>query len=48
MESNKFLKYRVNINKKFKLIDFSGFFGFWFKVKVVYYKVFLLIIKGGK
>ena len=31
-----------------KLIDFSGFFKFQFRVRAVYYKAFLLVIGGGK
>ena len=43
VEFNKFLKYRVDISG-----NLSGFPRFWFKIKVVYYKAFLLIIRGGK
>ena len=45
VESNKFLKYRVDISGNLRL---SGFFKFWFRVKVVHYKAFLLTIGGGK
>ena len=39
VESSGFLRYRV---------DISRFFRFRFRVKAVYYKVFLLITGGGK
>ena len=48
MEFSKFFKYRVDIGGNFRLINFSGFFKFWFGVRMVYYKIFLLIIKSGK
>ena len=48
MEFSKFLKYRVDISRNLRLIDFSGFFRFRFRVKVIYFKVFLPIIKGSK
>ena len=31
-----------------KLIDFSGFFKFQFRVKAVSYRAFLLVMGGGK
>ena len=48
VKSNKFLRYRVDINRNLKLMDFSRFFKFQFGVKMVRYKTFLLIIRGGK
>ena len=48
VEFSKFLRRKVDINKNLKLINFSGFSIFQFKIKVVYYKIFLLIIKGNK
>ena len=48
VKSSKFLRRGVDINKNFRLIDFSRFSKFQFKIKVVYYRAFLLIIKGGK
>ena len=45
VESSRFLKYKVDIGGNFRL---SGFPKFWFRVRVVYYKTFLLIIGGGK
>ena len=45
VESSGFLRYRVDISGNLRL---SGFFKFWFKVRAVYYRVFLLIIGGGK
>ena len=48
VESNKILKYGVDIGGNLKLIDFSEFFKFQFRVKAVYYKAFLLIIRGSK
>ena len=43
--SSRFLRYRVDIDRNFKLSKFSKF---QFRVKVVYYKAFLLTIGGGK
>ena len=48
IKSSKFLRHRVDISKNLKLIDFSKFLRFQFRVKIVCYKTFLLIIKGGK
>ena len=50
VKSSKFLKCRVDISGNLRLMDFSGFsrFYFRFKFRAVYYKVFLLIIGGGK
>ena len=48
VEFGRFLRRRVDISGNFKLIDFSGFPRFWFRVGVVYYKIFLLIIGGSK
>ena len=45
VESSGFLKYRVDIGKNLRL---DRFFKFWFGVKVVYYKAFLLATGGGK
>ena len=44
----KFLEYKIDISGNLRLINFSRFFRFWFRVKAVYYKVFLLIIRGSK
>ena len=48
IKSSGFLRYGVNINKNLRLIDLSKFFKFRFRVRVVYYKAFLLVIGGGK
>ena len=59
VESSRFLRYRVDISgnlrlvdlsRNLRLVDLSGFprFYFRFRFRVVYYKVFLLIIGGGK
>ena len=45
VESSKFLRYKVDINRNLRL---SRFFKFRFRVRVVYYKTFLLVIGGGK
>ena len=45
---SKFLRYKVDISKNIKLIDFNRFLKFQFKIKIIYYKTFLLAIKGGK
>ena len=48
MESGGFFRCRVDINRNLRLMDLSRFFKFQFRVKVVFYKAFLLIIGGGK
>jgi hypothetical protein len=48
MESNKFLRHRVDISRNLRLIDFSKFLKFWFRVRAVYYKTFLLATRGSK
>jgi hypothetical protein len=48
VESSKFLKHRVDIGRNLRLIDFSGFLRFQFRVKMVHYRTFLLVIRGGK
>ena len=48
VESGKFLKYRVDISRNLRLMDFSKFSKFWFRVRVVSYRVFLLVMEGGK
>ena len=45
VKSNRFLKCRVDISRNFRL---SRFPKFQFRVKVVYYKAFLLTTGGGK
>ena len=45
VESSRFLRYRVDIGGNFRL---SRFPKFQFRVRVVYYRAFLLIIGGGK
>ena len=59
VESSGFLRYRVDISRNLRLVDLSrnprlvdlsGFPRFYFRFRfgAVYYKVFLLIIEGGK
>ena len=48
MEFSKFLRYKVDISRNLRLIDFSRFPKFRFRVRVVYYRVFLLTIRGSK
>ena len=48
VESGRFLKYKINISRNLRLINLSRFLKFWFKVRVVSYRAFLLIIGGGK
>jgi len=43
-----FLGYRVDISRNFRLVGPSGFFRFWFGVKVVNYKMFLFVMEGSK
>ena len=45
VESSGFLKYRVDIGRNLRL---GKFLKFWFRVKAVHYKAFLLAIGGGK
>ena len=59
VESSGFLRCRVDISRNLRLVDLSGNlrlvdlsgfprFYFRFRFRAVYYKVFLLIIGGGK
>ena len=48
VKSGRFLKYRVDINRNLRLMDFSGFPRFQFGVGMVHCRTFLLIIRGGK
>ena len=48
MESGGFLKYKVDISGNLRLIDLSKFPKFQFRVRAVFYRVFLLITEGGK
>ena len=50
VESGRFLRCRVDISRNLRLVDLSGFsrFYFGFGFRAVYYKVFLLIMGGGK
>ena len=45
VKSSGFLRYGVDIGRNLRL---SGFLKFWFRVKVVYYRAFLLIMGGSK
>ena len=48
IKSNKFLRHKIDISRNLRLINFSRFPRFQFRVKVVHYRTFLLIIRGGK
>ena len=48
VKSSKFLRYRVDIGRNLRLMDFSRFPKFQFRVKMVCYRIFLLIMRGGK
>ena len=48
VKSSKFLRRRVDISRNLRLMDFSRFFKFQFRVRIVCCKIFLLIIRGGK
>ena len=50
VESGGFLRYRVDISRNLRLVDLGGFPRFYFRFgfRAVRYKVFLLIIGGGK
>ena len=48
VEFSGFLKHKVDISGNLRLIDFSEFLKFQFRVRMVRYKIFLLAIRGGK
>ena len=48
IKSSKFLRHRVDISKNLRLIDFSKFLRFQFRVRMVYYRTSLLAMRGGK
>ena len=48
VKSGRFLRYGVDISGNLRLMDLSGFFKFWFRVKVISYRAFLLATGGGK
>ena len=50
VESSRFFRCRVDISRNLRLVDLSRFprFYFRFRFRVVYYKAFLLITRGGK
>ena len=48
VESSRFLRCRVNINRNLRLIDLSGFFKIRFRVRVLSYRAFLFAMGGGK
>ena len=45
VEFSGFLRYGVDIGGNLRL---GRFFKFWFRVRVIYYKAFLLTMGGGK
>jgi hypothetical protein len=48
VKSSRFLRRKVDISRNLRLMDFSRFSKFQFKAKIVRYRIFLLIIRGGK
>ena len=48
VKSSKFLRHGVDISKNLRLIDLNEFPRFWFRVKAVHYRAFLLVIRGSK
>ena len=50
VESSRILRYRVDIGRNLRLVDLSRNLRFYFRFRfrIVYYKVFLLIIGGSK
>ena len=48
VKSGKFLRRRVDIGGNLRLMDFSGFLKFQFRVRIVRCRTFLLTIRGGK
>ena len=48
VESSGFLRCKIDISRNLRLIDLSRFLKFQLRVRVVYYKVFLFIMGGGK
>ena len=48
VKSSGFFRYRVNISRNLRLMDFSKFLKFQFRVRAVSYRAFLLVTGGGK
>ena len=48
VESSGFLRCGIDISRNLRLMGLSGFFKFWFRVRAVYYRAFLLITGGSK
>jgi hypothetical protein len=48
VESSRFLRCRIDIGGNLRLVDLGRFPRFQFRVRVVYYKAFLLITGGSK
>ena len=48
VESGRFLRCKVDFGGNLRLVDFSGFPRLWFRVRVIYYRIFLLITGGSK
>ena len=48
VKSSGFLRRGVDISGNLRLMDLSKFLKFWFGVRAVYYKAFLLAIRGSK
>jgi len=48
VESGGFFGYKVDFGRNLRLIDLSGFLRLWFRVRVIYYRAFLLVMEGGK
>ncbi len=47
-EFSGFLGCGVDFNRNFKPVDFNRFFRLWFGAKMIYYKAFLFVTRGGK
>ena len=48
VKSGGFLRCKVDISGNLRLMDLSGFLKFWFRIRVISYKAFLLAIGGSK
>ena len=48
VKSGRFFGHGVDSSRNLRLIDFNEFPKFRFRVRVVHYKAFLLVIRGSK
>ena len=48
VEFSGFLRYRVDFNGNLRLVGLSGFLRLQFRVRTIYYRVFLFVTGGSK